>query len=588
MSGFDNVIFSKNHYTPHYSTPYQIERVTIHLKDLGTTATIYPIFNIDQIPRNLVKFLTQEYNDEIARGDTLPFFDQLTIEEFQDYWFQQFAAVICIGEEPDLNDDELSVSDWAKRCLGTYFIKTAYPGRCSHICTSNFLVNAGIRRHRIGFYMCECFLRWAPILGYSRCIIELVFETNLGGTKLLERCGFSKVGKVNSCAILKSTKDLLIGSFIFTKELSIIEDDANVSRHANLLTYLTSGQYPESLSREDRSRLRALSYHYEVLNGKLFLKGKEVISDVDEQIRIVREIHSESHMGINRTTKAINNRYYWTRIKQTVRKVVEECVLCKDAILKAEAKKNKRKKNGVTEPNLQPNIQTLEADWRGNTTTNIMDTVESTTQLSSTSPETTKRATRLDTQRIETPEEVLMRQSENVMMNFIGMNNGNQMYQPDQRSMTKNQPRSNLQTPQDSQVLNSAARDTDFASMLNYHNGPSSQISRTVSELRGTKRDASDAFRNNNEYANTPQQNNYYDQNNMRYTQNNVRNQTNYPINVAVNEEEDDEDDDYTEGEAEEVEDDEEDEEEEDGADDTEFNGYDRNRIEDVMTYARQ
>lgn len=74
MAGFNNVVFSRNHYLPHYSAPYKIERVTVLLKDKETTATIYPIFYLEGLPDNLLLFLTQEYNDEISRGDTQPFF----------------------------------------------------------------------------------------------------------------------------------------------------------------------------------------------------------------------------------------------------------------------------------------------------------------------------------------------------------------------------------------------------------------------------------------------------------------------------------------------------------------------------------
>ena len=484
MSGYNDVGFSRNHFTPHYSTPYKVERVTIHLKELNTTATIYPIFNINSIPSNLLKFLHQEYNDEVNRGDTLPFFDQLSLEEFQNYWCANFIAIMCIGDEPTLNaDEEFTTNDWAKNCLGTFFIKSAYPGRCAHICTTNFLVNAGIRRHRIGFYLCECFLRWAPILGYSRCIIELVFETNIGAKKLLEKCGFNKVGKINACAILKSTKDLLINSLIYTKDLPIINDDLNVSKHANILVYLLSGKYPENSTRDDRSRLRALAYHYNVVDNKLFLKDKQVIFDPNDQISITKKIHEENHMGINRTTKKLSSSYYWSKIKQTVKKVVDECEVCK---------KDKSSESANQIPQNNTSITNHDND-NNNTTTrdNTIATNNEITQNNSNkrqkvnsnqfdipmlsnqwnqSPENAKSATRMDTMRIETPDD-LLRQSETAIMNLININNS---------QSSELQPRAN-KTPNDDT--------TDLASMLNYYNStnpsqlPSSSQKRTRNEF---------------------------------------------------------------------------------------------------------
>lgn len=521
MSGFNSVAFSRNHYTPHYSTPYRIERVTIHLKDLGTTATIYPISNVNQVPLNLLTFLAQEYNDEISRGDSLPFFEQLTLQEFRDYWFGQFAGLMIIGEEPQL-DDELTVAEWSKLCLGTFHIKSAYPGRCSHICTTNFLVNAGIRRHGIGFFMCECFLRWAPILGYSRCIIELVFETNIGGKRLLEKCGFTKVGKVNGCAILKSTKDLLIDAYIFTKELQIIEDDnTNNSKHSNILKYLLSGQYPDNASREDKSRLRSLAYHYEAVNNKLYLRGKEVISDVDEQVRITKEVHLEEHMGINRTLKALSSRYYWSKMKATVKKVVEECDVCKD-------NSNPNRRLGRTKRIPK------EVDFVNQDTSNIMPVYNNTNQRLRENVNDIQNATRLDTELINTPEDVILRQSENTLMNLIG-------YQSQQTNINKQPVDSAMNRNSQPHTIDSR-NNNDYSSILNYY---------ADNHTRNAKRNRATAFNQQQNYGNQM----YYTNNNSLFAEQNYNEEDDedYDEGSDDDEEEDYDDDGDGEDEAEEV-----------------------------------
>lgn len=565
MSEFNNVVFSRNHYTPHYSTPYRIERVTIHLKDLDTTATIYPLFNINQAPTNLIRFLSQEYNDEILRGDTLPFFDKLAVEEFQNFWFGQFAAVMCIGDEPELSED-ITVNEWAKRCLGSFFIKSAYPGRCSHICTTNFLVNAGIRRRGIGFYMCECFLRWAPTLGYSRCIIDLVFETNIGLKRLLEKCGFHKVGKVNSCAMLKSTKDILINSFIFTKELTIFEEDANTSKHANILTYLLSGQYPENSSKEDRSRLRALAYHYEVLNSKLYLKGKEVVSDVDDQLRIIKQIHGQDHMGINKTTSLISAKYYWSKIKSTVKKVVDECETCRqDSESKTSRKKRQRtnpKDTTATEDiNRMQNIPTL---------SNQRDETEISNVNNS----------QIDNSR-NVHNDLLMQQSDNVLMNYINLS-ANTPYQPNNNYLAGLGYKE--KAPASNPASNSISSSQDFVSLINYYdasqleansrnsNGGLEQINE--SNTKRSKRSLV-SFGQVNELNNNishPRSSETLSTN-LQHSENHAF--TNRDISHQGAEDDEDEDDDYEyTGEADEGDDDEEDDDEDgdDGIEDTDAN----------------
>lgn len=327
MGGFQNVGFSKAHFTPHYSTQYNIERVLIHIEDLATSATIHPVANVNEVPGQLLQFLFQEYNDEVNRGDTQPFFEPLTLEEFKGYWFGQFVGIMVIGDATEF-DPNLTADDWSKRCLGSFFIKSNYPGRCSQVCTMNLLVNAGIRKRGIGFFLCECFVRWAPMLGYNNCVVEMVFDTNVAAKKVLSKCGFIKLGRIKDCAILRSTKDSLIDSFNYSRALEIINEEQHVSRFEQILNYLVSGQYPSNFSREDKGRLRSLSYSYRVNDGVLFLKEKEVISNVNDQFRIAREIHEDGHHGINRTTTLITKKYHWNKVKTTVKKIVADCMVC--------------------------------------------------------------------------------------------------------------------------------------------------------------------------------------------------------------------------------------------------------------------
>lgn len=61
-------------YRDQSTIPKISERYTILLKDGVTTATIYPILSPLDIPIGLLHFLCDEYNMEIERGETLPYF----------------------------------------------------------------------------------------------------------------------------------------------------------------------------------------------------------------------------------------------------------------------------------------------------------------------------------------------------------------------------------------------------------------------------------------------------------------------------------------------------------------------------------
>lgn len=72
--------------------------------------------------------------------------------------------------------------------------------------------------------------------------------------------------------------------------------------------------------------------HYKLLDGdKLMLKDKEVISDPQKQYDIARQVHSQQHGGINRSTATIAEKYHWSRIKETVSDVIRACAECKES-----------------------------------------------------------------------------------------------------------------------------------------------------------------------------------------------------------------------------------------------------------------
>lgn len=313
------------HYRPDVIMP-DLEPLTVLLKDGETTATIYPISNSEQLPGGLLAFLCDEFNMEIDRGDTYPLFDTLHIDTFQNYWFGSFAGVMLLGEATTIAQDQ----SWEKECLGSFYIKPNYPGRCAHICTAGFLVNAGIRGKGIGRTLAECYLDWAPKLGYSYSVFNLVFETNIAARRIWETLNFRRIGRIKGAGILKGHEHA-IDALIYGRDLvDGAEDAIGEMRFDKIKFYLQTGRYPPQSDRQEKSRLRSSAAHYKLEDGKLMLKGREVISDPERQLQIATETHLQSHAGINKTTSQITERYHWTRIKDTVGQAIRNCSECRE------------------------------------------------------------------------------------------------------------------------------------------------------------------------------------------------------------------------------------------------------------------
>lgn len=327
MPEFDDVT-QPPHYRPtlDYNPVSVIDRYTVLLKDGETTATIYPIHLVNELPPGLLAFLCDEFNMEIERGDTFPFFDTLHIETFQNYWFGAFTAVMVLGDMPTLQ----GARQWEKECLGTFFIKPNYPGRCLHICTGGFLVNAGIRGKGIGRTLADCYLQWAPRLGYTYSIFNLVFESNVAARRIWESLNFKRIGRVKSAGILKG-HDNAVDAIMYGRELVNNQDPAiGAYRFDKIKFYLETGRYPAMADRQEKLRLRSSASHYRLVEGRLMLKGREVVSDPVKQLQICTEVHMTNHGGINKTTAAITEKYHWTRIKDTVATAIKNCQECRD------------------------------------------------------------------------------------------------------------------------------------------------------------------------------------------------------------------------------------------------------------------
>ncbi|KAI8306889.1 Protein SPT10 [Colletotrichum sp. SAR11_59] len=298
--------------------PADIVPRQVTLRDRQTVATIIPFVSQHEVPQSLVRYLSDQLNKEIEGGDTYPMTDRMPADKFGAYWFQNFGAIMLLGnvDRADLAED----MDWSRECLGSFYIKPNYPGRSSHVCNAGFLVTDASRNRGVGRLMGECYIDWAPKLGYTYSVFNLVYETNVASCKIWDALGFKRIGRVKGCGNLKSHPGVLIDAIIYGRDLVPGESEELVSeeRFDKIKFYLKYGKYPAGADRAEKSRLRSAATHYKLLDGdRLMLKDKEVVPDPRRQYEIAREVHVASHGGINKTTATIAEKYHWSRIKET-------------------------------------------------------------------------------------------------------------------------------------------------------------------------------------------------------------------------------------------------------------------------------
>ncbi|OBT81078.1 hypothetical protein VE02_10269, partial [Pseudogymnoascus sp. 03VT05] len=307
-------------------TPRQVT-----LRDRTTIATIIPFSSRYGVPPTLLQYLSDTMNKEIEGGDTYPMMDTMTADAFSKYWFQNFGAVMLLGTYASASA-VTEGSDWATQCLGSFYIKPNYTGRSSHISNAGFLVTDSARNRGVGRLMGEAYLAWAPLLGYTYSVFNLVYETNVASCRIWDALGFKKIGRVPGCGNLRSYPDRLVDALIYGRELGVgLDEQAGEERFDKIRFYLKYGTYPSGADRAEKSRLRSAATHYRLREDDvLMLKGREVVAEVERQWGIAREVHERGHGGINRTTTTIAESFHWVRIKETVSDVIRNCKECKD------------------------------------------------------------------------------------------------------------------------------------------------------------------------------------------------------------------------------------------------------------------
>ncbi|KAJ5832824.1 hypothetical protein N7474_001135 [Penicillium riverlandense] len=189
-------------------------------KHPSTKVTLYPLANgPSSVPRDLIRFLYAEFNAEIVRGNTYPMEQTMELEQFAEYWFGTFAVVAVLDDDNESNGLREG-RDWESVCLGTFYVKPNYPGRCSHICNAGFITTAAARGKGVGQAMGEAYLEYAPKLGYKYSVFNLVFANNPASIRIWEKLGFSVIGRVPRAARLANSEEL-VDALIFGRELGV-------------------------------------------------------------------------------------------------------------------------------------------------------------------------------------------------------------------------------------------------------------------------------------------------------------------------------------------------------------------------------
>ncbi|RAL16242.1 GNAT family N-acetyltransferase [Aspergillus homomorphus CBS 101889] len=178
------------------------------LKD-STAVTLYPITNGPfGVPASLIEYLHREFSDEIVRGSTYPMEEPMSLDVYRGYWFGTFAVVALVDED-EFPEGLVEGRDWERVCLGTFYVKPNYPGRCSHVCNAGFFTTPAARGRGVGMVMGQTYLAVAPVLGYKYSVFNLVFANNVASIKIWEKLGFQVIGRVPRAARLANSAELV-------------------------------------------------------------------------------------------------------------------------------------------------------------------------------------------------------------------------------------------------------------------------------------------------------------------------------------------------------------------------------------------
>lgn len=165
---------------PDLDYPLALAPRQVTLRDRVTVATLIPFTSAEEVPRALMKYLSDQFNKEIEKGDTYAMTEPIPLAQFGRYWFSNFGVVMLIGDIESAEQThamDRAGANWTKICLGGFHIRPNYPGRSSHVCNGTFIVTDAARNKGVGRLMGESYLEWSPrLVSYSPRSLQKGYE----------------------------------------------------------------------------------------------------------------------------------------------------------------------------------------------------------------------------------------------------------------------------------------------------------------------------------------------------------------------------------------------------------------------------
>ncbi|KAK4700249.1 Ca2+:H+ antiporter, partial [Phenoliferia sp. Uapishka_3] len=233
---------------PSHSIPSTPVTPTSYLLPTKQALTVFPCTRAS-VDQQLISYLAKVFNDVVREGRTYPQQQELTEEEFANYFFSHDCFVGLLNLDLTVADLPATLKDgsiahdanysletvkagrsWEESVLGMFYVKPNYPGRSSHNCNGGFVVPTVHRGLRVGVNLGRAFLRFAPLLGaspkpiftlplvskteplpilvgYKASVFNLVYVSNTASLRIWDSLGFNRVGLVPDAGLLKSAKE---------------------------------------------------------------------------------------------------------------------------------------------------------------------------------------------------------------------------------------------------------------------------------------------------------------------------------------------------------------------------------------------